>query len=135
MNRPAFIAELLEAAEKSTRGRWEVSDKVLRLNQDRYMTIISPGIRHISYVLEGYEKSEEDAAHIALSCPDNTIELAKYIEELEAENFKLAAGVCHDCLTDEYGNLRCGLAEENKKLKEALKPFQRSATTVNGIKQ
>ena len=52
-----------------------------------------------------------------------TSNLRARILELEAENAKLAAGVCHDCLTDEHGNLRCGLEAENKKLKEALRPF------------
>lgn len=82
--RPAFIAELLEAAEKASKGEWKVSDKVSRLGKDRYLTIVSPEIRLIAHVLEGCEKSEDDAAYIALANPANILELARYIEELEA---------------------------------------------------
>lgn len=41
------------------------------------------------------------------------------IKELEAENFKLAAGICHNAKGDEYGNLRCGADEKYKPLVDA----------------
>lgn len=47
------------------------------------------------------------------------------IKELEAENFKLAAGICHNAKGDEYGNLRCGADEKYKPLVDALLAAQR----------
>lgn len=54
-----------------TRGPWKVSDRVARIasNHDRYLVIVSPGIRWVSLVMEGSPQCEEDARLIA-AAPD-----------------------------------------------------------------
>ena len=53
---------------KFTPGPWEVSGKVAKLGPDNYLTVIAPD-RWVAHVLDGCEKSEEDARLIA-AAPD-----------------------------------------------------------------
>lgn len=91
MERPAFIAELLEAAGKATPGKWK-----LRIPSRGYCTNY---VVHESYNIElshadrlkllvaefdDCENGEANAAYVACANPANIIELARYIEELEA---------------------------------------------------
>lgn len=46
---------------------------------------------------------------------------AQRIKELEAENFRLAAGICPNGYGDEYGNYHCGVSEQMQTLVEALR--------------
>lgn len=87
MTRPAFIAELLEAAEKATPGDWHV-DPDDRDSMEWNNHIIDDNGGRICFMANDGTKEniigQANANHIALSCPAKTCELARYIEELEA---------------------------------------------------